>query len=176
MHHDAKLPHGTPSADMSISCSLAVWLFSPLPLPLGTPMHLMYVVMARGRASTAAWHRIGTPASSWGQGQLCRPHAHDMPLMGLSRMWSLVFEQPNSFFLDILHQRGQMTSILLPLERIKMLLARVPLCSWVLMGALTYKGVSKCWEVSIKMKGKIAKEGRTDRDGFNIMLHAKSCY
>lgn len=36
-----------------------------------------------------------------------------------------------------------MTSTFLPLERIKMLLARMPLCSWMLMGALTYKGVSK---------------------------------
>lgn len=169
MDHDAKLLLGTLSADVPVTCSLACWLFPTLyPLPSSAPCVSCIGSRKEGEApvlpgSIAGWGQSARQVScSWCASDGCIE-------VRVCRSWIT-----HLCFLDLWHQRGQMPGILLPLERTKLLLAHhwVSGCWWV---RLLIKGWEKWWSITIKSKGIMGEEGRTDGEVFTckILLLAK---
>lgn len=137
MDHDAKLLHGTLSADVPVTCSLACWLFPTLyPLPSSAPCVSCIGSRKEGEApvlpgSIAGWGGVSSASLTF---MVCQRRVYRGQGLSVLNNTPLFFgplapERSNAWHLTA---AGKDKTAFGP-----------SLCQWVLMSALTYKGVGK---------------------------------
>lgn len=126
--------HGTLSADVPVTCSVAflVALPHPVPLPLIT-------CLCVGSWSEDEVLLLPGFIGEWRGAELCKSHMHSVPVMGTSRTGDICLGGHTSIF------GGQMAGLLLPPEKTEIIWAHH--C----VSECTYKGVGKVlWHHNIK--------------------------